>query len=206
MSRSDGEKSLLITGFRGTVAPVVARAVQRDGFEAVGWNRGIVPETDLADSLEFLESCQPQKVYHIGLGPPDWAALIAEWCCENDRSFLFTSTASVFAGNSERPYTIADRPDATDEYGRYKYCCELGILDANPDALLELESLGESGLFHLDGNPGLSIHEIGKRLGELHASGWRVRMTTEPHYCNLMRDDRVPVSPITTRFGTDSVR
>ena len=248
--------SVLITGFRGTVAPVVATALQRDGFEAVGWDRNIVPETDLAGSLRFLECSRPQRVYHFGMGPSEWAALIAGWCRENDRPFLFTSTASVFTGHSDRPYTIADEPDATDDYGRYKYSSESAIQDVNPnalivrlgwqigdrpgsnnmvdffehsaadgtlelstnwfpacsfledtaDALLALDSRGERGLFHLDGNPGLSIHEIGKRLSELHANRWRIRATTEPRFCNLMRDDRVPVSPITTRFEMSGVR
>ena len=247
--------SILITGLHGTVAPVVAIALKRDGFDIVGWDRSMVPETDLAASLELLERSQPQKVYHIGMGPPEWAALIAGWCRENDRPFLFTSTASVFAGRSEPPYTIADEPDSTDEYGRYKHACELAILGANPDALivrlgwqigdrpgsntrvdylergaadgilelstnwfpacsfledtaealLALESRGESGLFHLDGNPGLSICEIGKRLNELHANRWRIKATNEPRYYNLMRDDRVPLSSITTRFETGRV-
>ncbi len=246
--------SILITGLNGTVAPVVAKALQREGHVTSGWDRSKVPETDLAGSVQFLEETQPNKVYHIGMGPPEWAALIAGWCYENDRPFLFTSTASVFSGNAGRPYTIDDQPDATDEYGRYKHECELAILEKNPDALivrlgwqigdrpgsnnmvdyfersardgvlelstnwfpacsfledtadalLELDLRGVSGLFHLDANPGLNIHDIGTRLGELNASRLQIRATGEPRYYNLMRDDRVPVVPITTRLGIDS--
>ncbi len=244
-------ESILITGLNGTVAPVVARALQRKGHEAIGWDRSKVAETDLAGSAQFLEKLHPEKVYHIGMGPPEWAALMAGWCRENDRPFLFTSTASVFSGDAEQPYTIADQPDATDDYGRYKRDCELAILAANPnaliarlgwqigdrpgsnnmvdffersarngilelsanwfpacsfledtaDALVELESRGDSGLFHLDGNPGLSLYDIGNQLSRPHASRWQIRATGEPHYYNLMRDDRVPVAPITTRFA-----
>lgn len=248
--------SILITGLNGTVAPVVAQALQRDGSKVVGWDRNKVPETDFASSAEFLDQCQPQKIYHIGLGPPEWAAVIASWCRDNDRPFLFTSTASVFAGCPERPYTIDDQPDATDDYGRYKYDCEQAVLTANPnalivrlgwqigdgpgsnnmvdyfetkaadgilelstnwfpacsfledtaDALLELESRGERGVFHLDGNPGLSIFEIGKRLSELHANRWQVQAASEPRYYNLMRDARVPVAPITRKLPQERAR
>lgn len=235
--------SILITGLNGTVAPVVAKTLQLAGHEIFGWDRSEVPETDLSASARFLGEIRPEKIYHIGMGPPEWAALIAGWCYENNRPFLFTSSVSVFSGNTNRPYTIGDQPDATDDYGRYKYDCELAILAANPDALIvrlgwqigdrpgtnnmldffersardgilelstnwfpacsfledtadalvELESRGAQGLFHLDGNPGLSLYDIGTRLSGIHANRWRVKAIGEPHYYNLMRDDRVPV-------------
>ena len=128
--------SVLITGLSGTVAPVVASALERDAMEVVSWDRNAVPETNLDASVRFLETCRPAKVYHIGMGPPEWAALMAGWCADNDRPFLFTSTASVFAGDADRPYTTDDQPDATDDYGRYKAACEQAIVAANEDALI----------------------------------------------------------------------
>ncbi len=243
-------ESVLITGLNGTVAPVVARALRGEGYAAAGWDRSAVPETNLQRSAQFLEKQQPGRIYHLGMGPPDWAALMAEWCRKNNRPFLFTSSVSVFAGSSERPYTASDTPDATDEYGVYKHACERAIMQANPDALiarlgwqigdqpgsnnmfdyfersasagilelstnwypacsfledtatalLELEFRGERGLFHLDGNPGLSIFDIGKRIAELHGNRWQVRASGEPEFSNLMRDDRITVAPITARL------
>ena len=248
--------SILITGLNGTVAPVVASGLRRKGHDVIGWDRSKVPESDFAASSEFMDDCQPQRIYHIGMGPPEWAALIAGWCRDNGSPFVFTSTASVFAGGAERPYTIDDQPDATDDYGRYKLDCERAILAANPhalivrlgwqigdapgsnnmidffkksaadgvlelstnwfpacsfledtaDALLELEARGERGVFHLDGNPGLSIFEIGKSLSELHANRWQVQAASEPRYYNLMRDDRVPVAPITRTLPQERAR
>ena len=207
----------LVTGMNGTVAPIVAHALRREGHDVAGWDRNAVSETNPEASLRYLDECWPGIVFHIGMGPPEWAALMARWCHDNERRFVFTSTVSVFSGNSDKPYTVDDLPDATDEYGRYKLACEKAILAANDsalivrlgwqignapgsnnmvdfieqnavdgvidlsrnfrpgcsflvntaDALLDLASRDERGLFHLDGNPGLSLSEIGTRLSQI---------------------------------------
>ncbi len=242
---------ILITGMRGTVAPVIAGHLRRYGAEVLAWDRQAVPETDASRWIDFLARVDPDKVFHIGMGPPEWAASMAQWCADFDRRFVFTSTASVYSANMQGPITVAGVPDATDDYGRYKRSCEEAIHRANPDALtvrlgwqigheagsnnmfdyferhaqhgalplserwfpacsflddtaaalLELEQRSASGVFLLDGNPGLSLYGIGTALSRLHGGRWRVRPTSEPARNNLMRDERVNVRPITDRLG-----
>ncbi len=243
-------RRILVTGLNGTVAPFVASRLRSTGNEVVAWDRTSVPEHDLAASTAFLARTDPAGVFHIGMGPPEWAGLMAEWCRDHGRRFAFTSTASVFSSAKTGPLTIDDTPDAIDDYGSYKRACEEKIVLANPDALVvrlgwqigdsagsnnmldyfeqhardgnltlsrqwfpacsflddtavtlvDLENREATGLYHLDGNPGLSIFEIGCRLSRFHADRWQVNEAEQPRFNNLMRDDRVDVAPITARL------
>lgn len=57
------------------------------------------------------------------------------------------------------------------------------------------------GLYHLDGNPGLTFHEIVCALNRRHGNRWVVRPAETPRLDNRLLDPRVPVRPITDHFG-----
>ena len=54
-----------------------------------------------------------------------------------------------------------------------------------------------AGLYHLEGNPGLSFFEIAVSLNRLRGNPWTIVPMDAPVMNNLMRDDRVDVRPIT---------
>ena len=68
-------------------------------------------------------------------------------------------------------------------------------------ALVELMERGAEGIYHVDGNPGLSFFEIASGLSRLHGSPWTVVATDEPVLDYRMADDRVRIEPITNRIG-----
>ena len=74
------------------------------------------------------------------------------------------------------------------------------FLGDTADALVELLERGASGVYHLDGNPGLSLYEIASALARLHGGRWPVVAVDEPAYDNRMVDERISVAPITRRF------
>ncbi|TCI53333.1 NAD-dependent epimerase/dehydratase family protein [Exiguobacterium sp. SH1S21] len=124
----------ILTGMNGTVAPVVAKTIQRHGIEPVAWDRTKVSTSDEAAMREFIESVRPHYFLHIGMGSVEWAETLARLCGEYNIPFLFTSTVSVFSDNVTGPITPDTPPDATDEYGTYKRACEEAIARTNPGA------------------------------------------------------------------------
>ena len=57
-----------------------------------------------------------------------------------------------------------------------------------------------TGLYHLEGNPGLSFLEIANRLNERHGRSWNVRRAVEPAQDQRLIDPRVRFAPITSRL------
>jgi dTDP-4-dehydrorhamnose reductase len=68
------------------------------------------------------------------------------------------------------------------------------------DAFLELMEREAAGVYHVDGNPGLSFFEIASRLNRLHETPWTVVPSDDFVFDNRMADDRVAVAPITLRL------
>ena len=56
------------------------------------------------------------------------------------------------------------------------------------------------GLYHLEGNPGLSFCEIANRLNNHHGRTWNIRPAAEPRQDQRLIDARVRVAPITSRL------
>jgi len=129
-------KKAIITGLNGTVAPVVGRQLQLDGYTITGWNRAVIPPDDLAAGEQFIRQEAPDWVLHLAMGSPNWAAMMARVCRELGSGFLFTSTVSVFANPQQAPLTPQLVPAATDDYGRYKIECEQQVYAANPEAII----------------------------------------------------------------------
>lgn len=126
----------IVTGINGTVGPYVAREFAAHGFAVSAWDRTVLPPDDYAGSRRFLDEVQPACFFHIGLGPPEWAANLAAECAGRGIAFLYTSTVSVFADREAGPITPETVPDGTSDYARYKIDCEERVRAANPAAVI----------------------------------------------------------------------
>jgi dTDP-4-dehydrorhamnose reductase len=69
-------------------------------------------------------------------------------------------------------------------------------LEDTASAIRDLMFAGATGLYQLEGNPGLTFHEIVTRLNRHHGFGWEVRATEAYVQDNRMIDARVQVRTI----------
>jgi dTDP-4-dehydrorhamnose reductase len=132
MEFKDTMKAIL-TGMNGTVAPCAGAPVTV--WKASMWSRGIANKIAIEDPAavrSFIEQQKPDWVCHMAMGSPVWAATMAKVCRENGMKFLFTGTCSVFDGSKPGPFPVDKKPDATDDYGRYKADCERQIVACKP--------------------------------------------------------------------------
>jgi len=126
----------IITGMNGTVAPAVARRLEREKHRVTAWDRGRVPPDDGAAAGDFIRGLRPDGVFHIATGSPDWAGSIARACAEAGIRLVHTGSVSVFGPHQAGPFGIATPPEADDDYGRYKREVEQRIWQANPQAII----------------------------------------------------------------------
>ena len=124
----------LVTGMRGTVAPVLAQALRAGGGTVAPWDRSLHPIDSPAAVRDFIRGEQPDWFCHLAMGSPDWAGWAAEACAENGIPFLYVGSVSVYAAAQTGPFTPADLPVPDDDYGRYKLECERRVLAAHPRA------------------------------------------------------------------------
>ena len=75
------------------------------------------------------------------------------------------------------------------------------FLEDTADTLADLVERGETGVFHVDANPGLNFHEITAALNRLHGDPWKVERTDDFALDSRLADDRVRVAPVTDRLG-----
>jgi dTDP-4-dehydrorhamnose reductase len=115
---------LLITGLNGTLAPKVAAAAARRGWQVTGWDRHRVPPSDAGACRAFLLETMPDAIVHLAMGEESWAGLLAAYASERRAPFVFTSTAMVFDCVPDGPHAAGDARTAKDDYGRYKIRCE----------------------------------------------------------------------------------
>ena len=126
----------IVTGLNGTVAPVIARLLEKHGHTVIGWNRSVLPIDDEIAILKFLHDHQPGWFFHIATGSPEWAELIAKICVQKQIKLLYTGSASVFSSNQRGPFKISAIPQPQDDYGRYKLHCEELIKKHQPDTII----------------------------------------------------------------------
>ena len=125
---------VLVTGMHGTVAPVLAHALQSGGDSIVPWDRTLHP-VDHPDAVRFfIHTENPDLLCHLALGSPDWAGWAAQACAEKNIPFLYVSSVSVYAAAQTGPFTPADLPVPDDDYGRYKLECERRVQAGHPRA------------------------------------------------------------------------
>lgn len=124
----------LITGMNGTVAPALARALSQAGYAIVPWDRSAHPVDNPEAVRNFIRGERPDVFCHVAMGSPAWAEWAARTCAEDRIPFLFTSSVSVYAASQVGPFTVQDRPEPDDDYGRYKLECEQRVQAAHPAA------------------------------------------------------------------------
>lgn len=74
------------------------------------------------------------------------------------------------------------------------------FLEDTADALIALAGAGAGGVYHLDGNPGLSFFKIVMGLNLMLQAGWVIHPSDTPDLDNRLRDGRISVRPITARL------
>jgi dTDP-4-dehydrorhamnose reductase len=124
----------LVTGMNGTVAPALAQALAKAGYEIVPWDRAIHPIDNPEAVRNFIRCEKPDLFCQVAMGSPDWAEWAARTCAEDQIPFLFVSSVSVYAAAQSGPFTIRDIPLPDDDYGRYKLECERRVQAAHPQA------------------------------------------------------------------------
>ena len=127
-------KKVLLTGMNGTVAPVLAEELRGRGCEVVAWDRGAVSPDDREAVARFVREGKPSALVHCAMGSPQWAEDMARICAEEGSKFLYVSSASVYGTQQQGPFTIEDKPEPCDDYGRYKLECEQRVRAANDQA------------------------------------------------------------------------
>jgi dTDP-4-dehydrorhamnose reductase len=120
----------------GTLAPVLAEAARRAGWEIVGWNRQQIPPHEESIAHAWLNQTAPAAIAHLATGSVDWARQLAKYAAASQVPFVFTSTAMVFHHVPDGPHAIDDKRTAEDDYGKQKIACEDAILAANAKAAM----------------------------------------------------------------------
>lgn len=69
-------------------------------------------------------------------------------------------------------------------------------------ALADLMEQNQPGVYHVDGNPGLTFFEIATRLASMHKKDWTIVPSATPTGSSRMVDPRVTVRSITGQLGT----
>jgi dTDP-4-dehydrorhamnose reductase len=130
------QKTLLITGMSGTLAPVVAKHFQQHGWDIVEWDHHQVDPQSSEQSRAFTDRLNIDAICHLAMGSPQWAGELAELAKLRDIPFVFTSTVMVFDNGSDGPYSIFDERTSSEEYGKYKIHCEDAIWKTNTEAMI----------------------------------------------------------------------
>lgn len=81
----------------------------------------------------------------------------------------------------------------------YQAC---SFLADTADSLLHAMSHLPTGLYHLDGNPGLSFYDIVTGLSQIHHAQWTIRPEERPVQNNLLHDSRLRVRSVADWFAS----
>lgn len=172
---------ILITGLKGTLAPVLAEAALCAGHHVLGWDRGRLPPGDAEFGRAFLDAGAPDAIAHLATGGEAWADWLARWAADRRRPFVFTSSAMVFHHEPDGPHSPEDERTGQDDYGRSKIRCEDAVRAAHAGASvvrigwqIDAARAGNNMLMQLD--------ERQQREGVVAASrAWKPA-------CSFMRD------------------
>lgn len=126
--------NVIVTGMNGTVAPFVARDLELQGHTVIPWDRTKISTEDETQIIDFIKASKADFIYHIGMGSPYWTRIMADYCLQKNKGFVFTSTVNVLVEKNEGPYAPDAVPYAADSYGLYKIECENAIREVNPNA------------------------------------------------------------------------
>lgn len=74
------------------------------------------------------------------------------------------------------------------------------FLEDTADSLKYIVETFTTGVYHVDGNPGINFYEIASGLNRMLGEPWIVTPSDSPVQNNLMLDGKVRVNPITSWF------
>lgn len=143
----------IITGIHGAVGSQLQALVRREGWSVVAWDRSQVPVNDRAAIRRFLDTVQPEVVFHLATAAQptgldneawivnvEWPATLADLSCKLGFKLVFTSSVMVFTDRARGPFDTDSKPDAgpndSDPYGYQKLTAEQRVLSANPHAVV----------------------------------------------------------------------
>lgn len=140
---------ILITGINGTIGSELKKFLVSQGHEVIGWNRSEIPIDNYSVMLNYVNSVQPDAVYHLAIaskptGKENESWLVNyEWTSELawitkilNIKFIFVSSALVFSDFAVGPFTVYSEPDATDGYGYEKRMAEKRSVYQNSNSVI----------------------------------------------------------------------
>lgn len=145
-------KRVLVTGANGMLGVDVCRALDANGFEAIGTARKHSPHTldvtDLSQTSLLLETLKPDAVIHcaaytqVDRAEEDadeafrinavGTRILATQCAVHDIPLCAVSTDFVFDGSKEEPYTEFDPVGPLSVYGASKLAGEVAVRELCP--------------------------------------------------------------------------
>lgn len=139
----------IITGMNGAVGTALRAQLLAEGHEVIGWERTAVPPTNLPAAASFLQTTQPDVLFHLAIASQAtglaneawqidvaWPTQLAQLCYEQNIRFVFTSSVMVFTDDAIGPFTLESVPDAREGYGHDKLVAEQQVRAANPAAII----------------------------------------------------------------------
>lgn len=127
----------LLTGLNGTVAPVVADALEREGHDVVQYDRNKVSTEDETAIRTFIRKVNPDLLMHFAMGSTGWTAMLAGITYELDIQYVYISSVSVYdPAQRPKPFIKTLEPVPKDDYGTYKLKGEKVSRKDNPDTYI----------------------------------------------------------------------
>ncbi len=127
---------VLVTGARGQLGQDVEKACGARGIPCVAADSRTLDITDARRAREFIRECSPDAIINcaaynaVDQAETEWerafrvnglaVRTLAHAARETGAVLVHYSTDYVFDGRTDRPYTIADRPNPLSRYGQSK--------------------------------------------------------------------------------------
>jgi dTDP-4-dehydrorhamnose reductase len=140
-------RKVLVSGLAGTVGRALEARLGRDTITVVGWDRSAIPIDRYHAMDAFVAEVAPDVLIHLAIASAptgraseswlvnyEWPSELAWICRQRDIRFVHASTAMVFSGSAQGPFTLASIPDATEGYGHEKRMAEARVFHQNPNA------------------------------------------------------------------------
>lgn len=126
----------LITGMNGTVAPIVAKVLEKNGYAIVPYDRTRTSTEDEEAIRDFLKTTKPELLMHFAMGSNEWTRMLAKLTQELGIKYVYISSVSVYSAKQPAPFTKNLIPEPDDDYGTYKFEGEKASQAMNPESYI----------------------------------------------------------------------